>query len=45
MVGDIITKVENKKIKDKKDFVSLTSKIKGDCLLKTNRGYFVLKEK
>jgi len=45
MVGDIILKVENKKIKNKEDFINVTSNIKGKCLLKTNRGYFVLKDK
>jgi serine protease Do len=43
MVGDVIIKIEGKKIKDKEDFISVTSKIKGSCLIKTNRGYFVLK--
>lgn len=41
--GDVITKIENKKIDNKEDFKAATSTIKGNCLLKTNRGYFVLK--
>ena len=43
--GDVILKIENKKVNSKKDFEAITSKIKGNCLLKTNRGYSVLKEK
>ncbi len=43
MVGDVITKIEGKRIENKRDFNLVTSKIKGDCLLKTSRGYFVLK--
>ncbi|NQT28518.1 MAG: PDZ domain-containing protein, partial [Candidatus Omnitrophica bacterium] len=44
-VGDVITKVENKKIKSKEDFETVISGVKGDCLIKTNRGYSVLKNK
>lgn len=43
-VGDVIVKVENKKIKNKENFIAITSKIKKSCLIKTNRGYFVIKE-
>ena len=43
IVGDVITKIENKRVKTKQDFIERTSKIKGSCLVKTNRGYFVLK--
>ncbi len=43
-VGDVILKIEDYIIKDKEDFKKAVSKIKGRCLLKTNRGYFVLKE-
>lgn len=42
-IGDVITKVERKTVKNKEDFKKVTSNIKGDCLIKTNRGYFVLK--
>ena len=45
MVGDVIIKIENKEIASKEDFLNVTSKIKGSCLVKTGRGYFVLKEK
>lgn len=44
-VGDVIIKIENKKVKSKEDFKSAASKVKGDCLVKTNRGYSVLKNK
>jgi len=42
--GDVILKVENKEIKNKVDFIAVTSKIKaGPALFKTNRGFFVVK--
>jgi serine protease Do len=44
-VGDIIFKIEGKKTKNTEEFKIITEKIKGNCLLKTNRGYFVLKDK
>lgn len=44
MVGDVIVKIENRKIKDKEEFKTVISTIKGNCLVKTKRGYFVLKE-
>ncbi|MBU2266156.1 MAG: PDZ domain-containing protein, partial [Candidatus Omnitrophica bacterium] len=44
-VGDVVSKIENKKINNKQDFQSVVAQIKGSCLVKTNRGYFVLKEK
>lgn len=44
-IGDIIFKIEDKKIKNTEEFKNITDKIKGNCLLKTNRGYFVLKDK
>lgn len=43
MAGDVILKIENKRIKDKEEFKTLTSNIQGSCLIKTIRGYFVLK--
>ena len=43
-VGDLIVKVEKKIIRNKKDFKAATSRIKKSCLLKTNRGYFVLRK-
>jgi len=44
-VGDVISKIEKKKVRSKEDFETIASKVKGDCLIKTNRGYSVLKEK
>ncbi len=44
-IGDVILKVEGERVKDKEDFKRITSKVKGNCLIKTNRGYFVIKEK
>jgi len=44
-VGDVISKIEKKKVRSKEDFKAITSEIKGSCLIKTNRGYAVLKEK
>jgi serine protease Do len=43
-IGDVILNIEGRKIRDKEDFKKVTSGIKGKCLVKTNRGYFVLKE-
>ena len=43
-VGDVIVKIERSTIGNKEDFDKVISKIKGDCLIKTNRGYFVLKD-
>lgn len=44
-VGDVISKVNGKEIKDKEGFIASVSKIKGSWLLKTNRGFVVVKEK
>ncbi|MFH1519277.1 MAG: Do family serine endopeptidase [Candidatus Omnitrophota bacterium] len=44
-VGDVVLKIENKQIDSKEEFVAVTSKVKGNCLIKTNRGYSVLKAK
>jgi serine protease Do len=43
-VGDLIVKVEKKIIRNKKDFKAATSRAKKSYLLKTNRGYFVLRK-
>lgn len=43
-VGDIILKIENKEVNSKDEFKIIASQIKGSCLIKTERGYFVLKE-
>lgn len=42
-VGDVIVKIESKKVQNADDFEKISAKIKGSCLLKTNRGYFVIK--
>lgn len=44
-VGDIITEVNKKPIKNLKDYQSAIKGVSGDCLIKTNRGYLVLPEK
>jgi len=44
-VGDVIFKIEDQPIRDKRDFERVVSRIRGSCLIKTNRGYFVIKEK
>ncbi len=41
--GDIILKIENKDIPDKKSIKDITSKLKTSCLVRTNKGYLVLK--
>ncbi|MDD3296031.1 MAG: trypsin-like peptidase domain-containing protein [Candidatus Omnitrophica bacterium] len=43
-IGQVILKVENRKIKDERDFKSAVSRVRGDCLIKTDKGYFVLKD-
>lgn len=43
VAGDVIVKIENKVIENKENFTDATSKIQGSCLIKTNRGYFVIK--
>ncbi|MFA6281206.1 MAG: Do family serine endopeptidase [Candidatus Omnitrophota bacterium] len=44
-VGDLINKVNGKEVKNKEEFIAAVSKIKGSWLLKTNRGFVVVKEK
>ena len=43
-IGDVIVRVGDKIIRDKKDFQRAILGVRGDCLIKTNRGYFVVKE-
>lgn len=45
MVGDIILSIEGQPIRNKEEFLKITKHIKGDCLIKTQRGFFVVKEK
>lgn len=44
-IGDIISEINKKPIKNLRDYQSATKGVKGDCLIKTNRGYVVLPEK
>ncbi|MCF7870744.1 MAG: Do family serine endopeptidase [Candidatus Omnitrophica bacterium] len=43
-LGDLIEEIENKDIKNIQDFKEVTASVKGSCLIKTSRGYIVLKE-
>lgn len=43
--GDVIFSINNIRIKNVEDYQKVISKIKGNCLLRTNRGFVVLKEK
>ncbi len=42
--SDIIISIEGERIRNKKDFLQIVRNIKGDCLVKTNRGFFVIRE-
>jgi len=44
-VGDSIAGVEGEPVKTIADFLSVTRKVKGDALLKTDKGYIIVKEK
>ncbi len=41
--SDRIISIEGKKIKDTGEFIEVTQKIKGNCLVRTGRGFFVIK--
>ena len=43
--GDVILSINKKLIDNLQDYKSLTSKIKGDALVMTSRGYCIIKEK
>jgi len=43
-IGDLIVRIENNTVENREDFENAVGDIKGDCLVKTNRGYFVVKE-
>ncbi len=43
--GDVITSINQQAIKNVTDYARVVSKLKGDCLIQTLRGYFVIKEK
>jgi len=42
-LGDVITEVNKTSVKNSVDFEAAVKKIRGNCLVKTNRGYFVIK--
>ena len=42
--GDVITQINRKPVRGLPDFHKITSKARGDVLLRTLRGYFVIKE-
>ena len=42
--SDVIISIEGERIRNKKDFLQIVRNIKGDCLVKTNRGFFVIRE-
>ena len=43
--GDIITGINQHPIESLQDFYKEINKVKGDCLIQTSRGFFVIKEK
>lgn len=43
--GDIIDEIDRKEIKTLDDFQNITKELKGEILVHTGRGYFVVKEK
>ncbi len=42
--GDIITGIENQTVENVEDFKRITAQIEGDCLIRTVRGFIVLRE-
>jgi serine protease Do len=42
--GDIILEINKQPILSQKDYLNAVSGLKGDCLVRTNRGYFILKD-
>lgn len=43
MAGDVILEINRRPIRNLKDYQSITQRAKGDCLVKTERGYFIIK--
>jgi len=43
--GDLILEVNKQPVKSMADYEKITKGLKGDCLVKTERGYFVIKER
>jgi serine protease Do len=44
MPGDIIAEINKQPIKNSADYVKITQGLKGDALIRTQRGYFIVKE-
>jgi len=42
--GDIVTKINKQSVKNVSEFIAATKMVKGDCLIRTIRGYFVVKK-
>lgn len=42
--GDLILKINHQKIRDLSDFSRITKDLKGNCLIRTRRGLFLVKE-
>lgn len=42
--GDVIKEINKKKITNLSDYQRITQDVKGDCLVVTSRGYFIIKE-
>lgn len=40
--SDIILSIESEPVEDMQDFQAIIKKVEGDCLVRTNRGFFVL---
>lgn len=45
IVGDTIDQINREKIRNSADFERVTNGLKGDALIRTNRGYIIIKEK
>lgn len=43
--GDVIVEVNRQKVKTPADYQKITTSVRGDVLVRTQRGYFVVKEK
>lgn len=43
--GDVITSINKQTVKNISDYQKLTKTLKGDCLVRTTRGYYLVKEK
>ena len=43
--GDIITAINHEPVKNVDDFNRVVAKAKGDCLIQTARGFFVIRSK